>query len=166
MDMLSEVSELNKGTLYYYYSSKPDILFDLCVATTDRHYRVVSAASKMSNPVEGLRYFVETTVLYIDENRDRCRVFYQEEHFFDSIFDAKQLKNVRQQQRKFMKNFYDVLSEGVSQGVFRPMDIRTAGRLIYGSIMTAYRWREEVLDTATIISEIDRLVLSGLLVRN
>lgn len=162
MDMLSEVTELNKGTLYYYYTSKPDILFDICVSKTEKHYRVISAASKMSDAVEGLNFIIETSINFIVENRDYCRVYYQEDHFFESIFDRNQLTKVRQQQRRFMQNIYKVIENGISSGQFRQVDVRTCGRHIYGIIIGPYRWRDYALDEGRLIDQARSLILQGL----
>ncbi len=162
MDILSEATQLNKGTLYYYYTSKQDILFDICVTTTDKNYRVVSAASKMANSIEALEFIIEESIHYIVENRDFCRVYFQENQFFDSIFEGPQYKKVRQQQASFMKNLYAVLQNGVDNGQFRPIDIRNCGRLIYATILAPYRWRESNLDGDLIVAEARALILNGL----
>ncbi len=162
MDMLSDVTELNKGTLYYYYTSKPDILFDICVSTTEKHFRVVSAASKMSDAVDGLSFLIETSINFIVENRDYCQVYYQEEHFFESIFDRSQLSKVRQQQRRFMQNIYEVIENGISSGQFRDVDVKTSGRLIYGVILGPYRWQDYPLDGTVLIDQARALILQGL----
>jgi len=162
MDMLSETTGLNKGTMYYYYTSKPDILFDICVATTEKHFRVISAASKMSDAIEALDFFIESTVHFIIENRDYCKVYYQEGHFFGSIFDQDQLTKVRQQQARFMKNIYAVLENGISTGQFREMNVRNCGRLIYGTAVTPYQWRQNSFNADEVIAEIRALLLNGL----
>lgn len=162
MDMLSDATQLNKGTLYYYYTSKPDILYDICVDTTDKHFRVVSAAAKMSNAIEALDFIIETSIHYIIENRDYCRVYFQENQFFEQIFSRNQYRKVRQQQGDFMKNLYAVLQNGVDNGQIRPVDIRNCGRLIYATILGPYRWRERNLNSEIIIAEARGLILEGL----
>ncbi len=162
MDMLSEKTGLNKGTLYYYYSTKPDILFDICVTSTEKLYRTVSAASKMSDPTEALDFFIEESVHYIVENRAKCQIYYQEDHFFGSIFDKKQLHEVRQQQKAFMRTLYSVIDRGIACGQFRAIDVRTGGRLIYGTILGPYRWRDPVLDSESIVGEMRGLLVRGI----
>lgn len=162
MDGLSEHTGLNKGTLYYYYTTKPDILFDICVTTTDKHLEVVSAAATMPDPTEALNFIVETSVNYVAENRARCQVYYQEAHFFETIFDARQFRQVIEQQKKFMKNLYAVIRKGIACGQFRSVDERVCGRLMYASIMGLYRWRDPWLAPAAIISEAQNLLISGL----
>ncbi len=162
MDMLSDSTKLNKGTLYYYYTSKQELLYDICVEATSKHFRVVSVASKMADAEEALNFIIEESIHYIIENRDLTRVYFQESQFFESIFDGTQYKQVRRQESEFMKNIYAVLKNGMSNGQFRSADLRNCGRLIYATILAPYRWRDQFLDGELIVAEAQALIIQGL----
>ncbi len=162
MDSLSHETKLNKGTLYYYYSTKPDILFDICVTTTEKHLNAVSKAAEIRDPKMALLFIIEASVDYIVKHRASCQVYYQEEEFFESIFNKKQFQRIRQQQKAFMANLSDVLSRGIESGQFRAMDVRMCAKLIYGSILGPYRWPDPDLDRDAIIREILSLIAGGI----
>ncbi len=162
MDSLSDETKLNKGTLYYYYSTKTDILFDICVTTTEHHLKAVSKAAEMKDPMRALLFVIEASVNYIVGNRASCQVYYQEEEFFESIFNRKQFQRIRRQQKAFMTNLSDVLDRGIATGQFRAVNVRMCAKLIYGAILGPYRWPDPDLDREAIIREILSLVAGGI----
>jgi TetR/AcrR family transcriptional regulator, cholesterol catabolism regulator len=161
LDALAEHTRLNKGTLYYYYDSKVEILFDLCISTAAAHIEALKATYDIEDPAEALDYAIERTTEWVREHRNRVRVYFQEEYFFPEVFNKTQLRKIREQQRAFMRVLYGLLERGITTERFRPMDVSLVGRLIAGVILWPYRWPDQPKKASNLIKEIRNLLHYG-----
>ena len=162
MDQLSAMTGLNKGTIYYYYKSKSDILFDMSVSITERGLKLVAPALKMAHASDGLAHMIDVVVRWINGHRDAVKTYFQESAYFESIFTAEQHEQLRAQQKTMTRTFYAVLEQGRVSGEFRDVDVTETGRLVVGMIMWLYRWPEQELDCDRIVAAITTLLQNGL----
>ncbi len=159
MDQLSELTTLNKGTIYYYYKSKADILFDMSYFVAERALKLIAPASKMEHASDAFAHAIEVTVDWIIDHKDVVTTYFQESPYFKSIFSEEQYRHISDQQSEMMKFFYETIEKGIRAGEFREVDTQITGRLVVGGIMWIYRWPEDEIDGA----RVSEVMISGLL---
>lgn len=162
MDELSAMTGLNKGTIYYYYKSKSDILYDMVISIANRSLTLAAPAVKMEHAADSLAHVIEIMVRWIGEHRDAVRTYFQESPYFDKIFSEEQNKAVRDQQKLLMKIIYSTLEKGHKSGELIDFDVTVTGRLITGMLMWIYRWPEDELEVDRIIHSISTIILYGI----
>lgn len=162
MDQVSAATKLNKGTIYYYYKSKSDILFDMQDSIVETAIRNTQPALKMELASDALNHLVDVIVRWIASHRDEVRSYFQESVYFREIFSDEQFKKIREQQKIITQSFYQILDKGVENGEFAAIDTHYAGRSIIGMIMWVYRWPEDEFDVEQAVSTMQKLANSGL----
>ena len=162
MDELSAMTGLNKGTIYYYYKSKSDILYDMSISIADRSLNLIAPAVKMEHASDSIGHIIEIQVRWISDHRDAVRTYFQESPYFDQIFSEEQNKAIRDQQTRLMKVIYTSLAKGQRTGELIDFDVTTTGRLIAGMLMWIYRWPEQEIDADAVIKAILALILNGI----
>src|ERR1700730_4282655 len=103
MDVLSEVTEMNKASLYYYFGSKCDILFEVVkIAIADGLQRAIPA-TRMKSARDGITHIIECGIQTLAAHQSESRIFLQEQHYYKQIFSAAQFHELIELQRLFMK---------------------------------------------------------------
>lgn len=162
MDQVSAATKLNKGTIYYYYKSKSDILFDMQHSIVETAIRNTRPALKMERADDALNHLIDVIVRWIAEHRDEVRSYFQESVYFPEIFSAEQFEKIREQQKIITQTFYAILDKGMASGEFAKIDTTYAGRSIIGMIMWVYRWPEDQFDVEQVIASMQTLIKNGL----
>ncbi len=162
MEELSDLTGLNKGTIYYYYKSKAAILFDMSFSIAGIALKRAAPATKMEFATDALTHTIDVIVDWIIANRNVVTTYFQESPYFESIFTDDQFNHIREQQLFLVKIFYQIIEKGIKTGEFRPVDIKATGRMIVGSIMWIYRWPEDKLDAEEISKAMLGAFFSGL----
>jgi hypothetical protein len=73
MDQISELTKLNKGTIYYYYKSKADILYDMCTSASALSISMTQPAFKMERSADAWSSSNGNTCRFIFKSRDTSR---------------------------------------------------------------------------------------------
>ena len=163
MDQLSDRTGLNKGTLYYYYKSKSDILFDICVTSTSIESRkMVEPALKMEFASDGLEHFIEVIVGWVVGYRDEVRVFIQERSHFERIFEEEQYAVFLKQEQRIIYILSQLLKKGIKSGEFQSDSPDFDVQFIMGLIFWIYQWEGEDLDAQNISQSTIKFVMNGL----
>lgn len=162
MDELSDATGLNKGTIYYYYKSKADILFDMSYNTAGFALKNASPALKMEHAVDALEHAVQVIVEWLIANRQAVTTYFQESPYFEKIFSEEQFEYIRKQQSYLMRVFYEIIAKGEKTGEFSTGNVQMSGRMIVGSMMWIYRWPEEDLNAEKISKHLMSVYLQGL----
>jgi len=165
MDRLSEVTGLNKGTIYYYYKSKADILYDMCASTSESLATDLQSALEMEKATDGLAQYMSDMLRWVYRNQEYCQVYFQEAPFFNEIFMEAPYAAIRAEQRQSTSMFYKLLAKGCASGEFKEFDVTYTGRLIRGLLLWTYRWPEadDEIDIDKMVATACALVLNGLL---
>ncbi len=166
MDALSHETGVNKATIYYYFSTKRDILFEICVSTVAEHLAVVKKASQIKDPTQALHFMIDTTVRHVATNREICRVYYQEEDYFSQIFSRTQFQTIKQQRIEFAEHLQAVIERGVSCGQFKTMNVTICTRLINTLILAPLRWTESDADILAAAKDMRELIANGMISSN
>ena len=159
MDDLSALTKLNKGTVYYYYKSKANILYDISASAATSLLNSMLPAIKMDKAVDGMTHIISVMIRWVIQNRVFTQVYYQETRYFESVFSKAEYKVIREQQRQMTKIVHEVLNRGCASGEFRPLDVTSTGRFIIGLMQGMYRWPEHEIDVDSMIASASDFVL-------
>jgi AcrR family transcriptional regulator len=140
MDTLSEVTEMNKASLYYYFGSKSDILFEISkIAIADGLQRAIPAI-RMKSARDGMIHIIECGIQTLVAHQSESRIFQQEQPYYKQIFSGVQFRELIDLQRSYMKVVYQVLQQGIDAGEFRPCNVRLTGAMLVTWIITSLRF--------------------------
>ena len=140
MDVLSEVTEMNKASLYYYFGSKRDILFELSKISIAGGMQRALPATRMKSARDGLVHLIESGVQTLAAHENESRIFQQENPYYKQIFSTAQYKELVELQRRYMKVVYEVLQQGIDSGEFGVVNVRLTGSLLVTWIISSLRF--------------------------
>jgi AcrR family transcriptional regulator len=136
-DIADEVGIL-KGSVYYYISSKEDVLFEMLVDVHAAALQAVrDAVERDGDAVQKIGAFVETLARFNADNKIRMGILL---HDFRSLSEARRADIVRD------RDLYDrmlraLIVEGQADGTVNPdIDPKLAVFAVMGMINTIYQW--------------------------
>lgn len=161
-DIADELGML-KGSLYYYFSSKEDLLVKITEGRIEELLEAIQAIVATGYPPR------QKVALAIDEH---LRFFQQHVHIY-TIFVKEQLadinkrtaNNARKMNRAYQQLWREMLEEGIDTGDFRPdIDSELIMRAILGLCNYTWTWydpagRVQIRELARIFTD---LILSGI----
>ncbi len=136
MDDIAEELLLTRGSLYYYFRDKEEILA-LCHETALEAMLDVTERVRASAlpPDQALRrIIVEHARVMVDKFHGTALALQ-----FDAL-DARRRANVVGVRDAYENSLRDVIAEGVEQGVFRAVDPKLAAFAILGAMNWMARW--------------------------
>jgi AcrR family transcriptional regulator len=159
MDDLAATVELNKGTLYHYFSSKAELLYRIYLDTSTEIIEAMRAQPADAAPDDLLRLIVGDIARAIDRRRDYVTVFFQEMHWLAEWLPAEHFEEINAIQIEFRNYVTGVIERGVKEGTFRPVDASVAALGIIGMAGWTYQWyvpggRYSMDDVAGIYSDL------------
>ncbi len=135
------VEELNvtKGTFYYYFKSKAELLKDIHVTYIDdliEQQKLILEDSQKdcTDKLYGLIYMV---ISNIRSNRESARIFTREVRHLS----GEHIKEIKAKRNLFRQRYQELIEVGIRQGEFKntiPADMLTFG--ILGIINWTYYW--------------------------
>ncbi|MEQ6375652.1 TetR/AcrR family transcriptional regulator [Bacillaceae bacterium S4-13-56] len=149
-----EAEGVTKGTFYYYFSSKEEVLMTihrLYIDTLLEQQAVILSNPSLTNG-EKLRQLIGMLVSNIAPHGDSARVFFRELRHLS----AEHLEEVRPKRDRVRKGMQKVIEAGVSAGEFRSdLDPSIVTLGILGACNWTYQWfnpygrvsADEVADT-------------------
>ena len=163
MDQLSERTKLNKGTLYYYYQSKADILYEICIkSATAKVEKLIEPCLKMEHATDGINHFIEMMVNWTLDDREEVKVYFQERRHFRRIFNNEQNSIFEEQQRSISKTLSLLIEKGNKSGEFNSTGDKFVSRFIFGLILWIYQWPENDIDANQVSTSASAFILHGL----
>jgi AcrR family transcriptional regulator len=137
MANLAHAVGLQKPTLYYYFSSKNEILnwiheefIDLLIEKA--HARVEEGLA----PADELRAVMRDVLELMDTHRGHVRVFF--EHYRE-LSEADQA-TIREKRDRYQAVVEDVVRRGIEDRSFRQVDPRLATLALFGMCNWSYQW--------------------------
>lgn len=137
MQDIADAVGLQKGSLYYYITSKEELLvkiFDDAVNTlvTDLEKVASQPVSARTKLQRAILAHVETVARRLGE----LTIFTRETH----ALSPEQRQVVRQSRRRYTGLLERILSEGVAAGEFRSVDVRLTALAVFGLCNSIYQW--------------------------
>ena len=157
MQNIADAVGLYKGSLYYYVSSKEELLVRLFEGRAEQVLGEIRAASGTGTRTEQLRAMVRAYVLGVLRNLDSVRVYLREEH----VLPPAALRQVQAEQRDMRALFEGVIGDGMREGTFVGTDPELAALALLGMCTWVHRWyrpRGRLAETAIADDFADRVV--------
>jgi len=162
-DIVDELG-VTKGSFYYYFSSKEQLLMDIyneyITNLLDRQTKII--ANKTLSPKDQLIEIIQLLIDDLIENGPRARIYFREmRHLSENNINT--IKKIRKQ---FRKNIEMIIQTGKEQGVFKnhlPADILAFALL--GLTNWSYNWYtpDGEITPDQLVKIYSELLLTGLL---
>src|SRR5437660_3954111 len=137
MQNIADAVGLYKGSLYYYVSSKEELLVRLFEGRADQVLGEIRAITYGTvTCTEQLRAMVRAYVLGVLRNLDSVRVYLREEH----VLPPAALRQVHAEQRTMRDLFECVIGDGMRDGSFVGTDPKLAALALLGMCTWVHRW--------------------------
>ena len=137
MQMLADEVGLGKPTLYHYFASKTDILFEMHQLHIDALINGLDVdAGKFSDPAELLTHACTYTLREIAEHPGYVRAFM--DHYVE--LEGKKRTEIRNRRKEYFDRISNIISSGIASGKFRECDPELATLAFLGMCNWAYKW--------------------------
>ena len=137
MQNIADAVGLYKGSLYYYVSSKEELLVRLFEGRADQVLGEIRAITYGTGTcTEQLRAMVRAYVLGVLRNLDSVRVYLREEY----VLPPAALRHVHAEQRTMRDLFEGVIGDGMRDGSFVGTDPKLAALALLGMCTWVHRW--------------------------
>jgi AcrR family transcriptional regulator len=136
---ISRELELTKGSLYYYFRDKEDILFECHERALDHILGIArDVRRRHPGPVEALRALIERHVdIMVHEFHGTALALEV------GALTGTRLKTVVSRRDRYEGILRDILEQGVRSGAFRPVDVKLTSFAIFGAINWIAQWYRE-----------------------
>jgi AcrR family transcriptional regulator len=179
MDEVAAEAGFSKATLYRYVRGKGELVFELLIHfMEDLEVRLKSIASGPGDPSAKLLAVLREIILFQAEKENLSRVFVLDASFLRimRVVVSEEGKSASQQEQAFLLRLRDarqavldvgedLIREGISAGVFRPLDVNIAvfylGAVVQGYMHEKY-WRETKPELEKDVLNIHAFILRGI----
>jgi AcrR family transcriptional regulator len=135
MEDIATAIGIAKPTLYHYFKSKGEILFEIHGALIE-HLLARHAVPSTSTPSERMLAIMEDILGLMQSHPGHMRVFF--EHYRELPDEQKDI--IHEKRAQFQEIVEQVITDGVKSGEFRNVDIRMTSFQILGACIWAYQW--------------------------
>jgi AcrR family transcriptional regulator len=137
LDEVAHAVGIKKGSLYYHIRSKEDLLFALHQRLADELlYNTYAALESAQSPTERLRAVLRVAMRLIAEHKQEVTVFLHERQ----LLSSDRWREVVAKRDAYQRIIEEILSEGIEEGVFRPVPVKVATLGLLGMTNWGYQW--------------------------
>lgn len=162
-DIVDELG-VTKGSFYYYFSSKEQLLMDIhdeYINNLLERQRIILEDQTLTSK-EQLIGMIEVSIDDIIENGPRARVYFRELRHLT----GENLTKIKEKRKQFRINVETVVKRGMDEGIFKneiPSDITALG--IIGLANWSYNWYkpEGEISPKQLVNIYAQIILKGLL---
>ncbi len=133
-----DAANVTKGAMYYYYSSKDDLLYEVYHRMIQKELETLDRVMAMDlSPYDTVDALITDVVLTTADHRDDLTIFLREMH----RLSPEKLRAIRADRRRYHVAFRSVIEEGQRSGEFRPdvsAELVTIG--FFGLVHHYYTW--------------------------
>lgn len=144
MQMLADEVGLGKPTLYHYFSSKDDILYEMHQLHIDALIGGLEADAQIPDiqPAELLERACASTLRQIALHPGYVRAFM--DHYAE--LQNEQRDKMRQRRNEYFTRMTDIIRSGIKSGQFHEVDPDLATLAFVGMCNWAYKWYPRMAD--------------------
>ncbi len=137
MQDLADAVGLQKASLYYYVSSKEDLLTSIYERAAGAFTQQLTALlAEPLTPGEKLARAIETHVVELSEQLEVFTVYLHEQQFISGRLRGK----IHAEAEHHAQLLEAILQEGVEKGDFHPLDVKVVAHAIIGMCNWLYQW--------------------------
>jgi AcrR family transcriptional regulator len=137
MQMLADDVGLGKPSLYHYFRSKTDILYEMHQMHIDVLIQGLAADDEVrQDPAQALEKAAVLTLRQIAEHPGYVRAFM--DHYRE--LEGKQRAEMRKRRREYLARITNIVTSGIEAGKFRKVDPDLATLAFLGMCTWAYQW--------------------------
>lgn len=137
MQDIADAVGLQKGSLYYYLSSKEELLADFMDHGMAAFNQRLEEVALLPLPApERLRQAVRMHIEVIAEHQGMMTIFLREGHALAPPQQARVAEAIDRTRRVYMR----ILEDGIAAGDFRRVDVKMTCMAILGSCNWLYQW--------------------------
>ena len=141
MDDVADSVKLNKGTLYYYYESKANLLFEILLNTNEQRLSAMRSRGADLEPDARVRTFVEETIDYLANHPTEATVSFQEAPFLHLWLSSDQVKILRGRYAEFEQYAVEAVRSGQQAGMFASdLDAGVVAHALTAVVSWFVRW--------------------------
>lgn len=136
-DVANEVGVL-KGSLYYYFSSKEDLLLRIMKESHAHAEEIFQEIAERNLPaIDELGELLKAFMKWYLGNVERVAIYFNERR----RLTGTRLEEVEREGRRFEQHFYELLKQGQEEGtVDAGLDLRLSVRLFLGALNSVPSW--------------------------
>jgi len=140
IDDIGASLDYTKSVVYYYFTSKNEILWQIFQRIYDTYYAGVSEIrARGLPPAEALALIIRKHELNVMEQRDWTAIYFREE----SELTDQQRKEIAKKKRGYDSMIEQVYEAGMNAGIFRRMPAHIAVSGLLGMCNWLYVWYKE-----------------------
>lgn len=161
-----EALKVTKGTFYYYYSSKEQLLMEIHKEYIDdllqRQRKIIDSGESQKDKLKGIIHLLISDIV---RNGDSGKVFFREmRHLKDDNLD-----DIKKRREQFRLNIEEVIRQGAEKGEFKKQlqpDITALA--VLGMTNWTYQWFNTAgeLTADELAEQYSSIVLNGINMRN
>jgi len=137
MQMLADDVGLGKPSLYHYFRSKSDILYEMHQMHIDALIQGLEADDVVNgDPAQSLEKAAFLTLRQIAEHPGYVAAFM--DHYRE--LEGKQRTEMRKRRREYLSRITNIVKSGIEAGKFRDVDPDFATLAFLGMCTWAYKW--------------------------
>jgi AcrR family transcriptional regulator len=140
MSDIGELVALNKGTLYYYFPSKAEILYAIYLEAYARLDANLADIPDTLAPDEKLIAYIRAILRSIASAPDVIAVYFQEHPWLESSLTAEQAIHIRAEEAEFTQRIREVIKAGMRINIFRRVNDELLSVQLLAMISSLYRW--------------------------
>jgi TetR/AcrR family transcriptional regulator, cholesterol catabolism regulator len=162
MDQIAAATGLNKGTLYFYFKSKADILFEIYDMSGKLIVERTRIEDESADALDDIRALMSAIIVTIFEHQVETAVYFREEAWLQNVLTEPQLATVRATQREFNANCTRVFDRAKAAGAIRDLPTADYFHVMLGATSGAYRWIKKKSSPDDIAARIADILIDGM----
>lgn len=162
-DVANEVGVL-KGSLYYYFASKEDLLLRIMKESHAQSEEIAQEIEARGlSAIDELSALLEALMKWYLGNVERVAIYFNERQ----RLTGTRLDDVQAEGRRFEQRIYNLLASAKEDGAFSPeLDLRLSVRLFLGALNSVPSWhrpgQRHRMSDSTIAEQFSRMTLKSI----
>jgi AcrR family transcriptional regulator len=140
MDDVAAAVGLNKATIYYYFSSKSDLLYDLYDEGVELGLDGIRGITEGTPADEALMSLIRYHVNSIATHPNLVAIQFQETGWLPKWLSRKQLAAIRQKEDDYSHFLSMLIERGIKEGTMKSKSPRIATLAIVGMMAWTHQW--------------------------